>query len=98
MHLQVSSLQVSRLHGKGKSIHKEVSYVISLKGTEDLWQFKGGVSDFIDWKQKMTDHFAVSTQRYRALIENISKADQPIKKADLMKTQVDGFSSGKISG
>ena len=84
-------------NGLGKSIRKEVSYVISLKGTDDLWQFKGGVNDFIDWKQKMIDHFAISTQQYRALIENIGKATQPITKADLIQTQVDGFNAWEVS-
>ena len=45
----------------------------------------------------MVDHFADSTQKYRALIDQIGKAKLPITGDALKATQVDGFNAWEIA-
>ena len=62
---------VTSSYGIGKSLQKEISYEISRKGTDDLYKFKGSIVDFPAWKKSMVNHFALSSQKYRPLIDNI---------------------------
>ena len=83
--------------GMGKSIRKEVNFSINKKDTDALYKFQGAINDFPDWKKRMVDHFADSTQKYRALIDQIGKAKLPITGDALKATQVDGFNAWEIA-
>ena len=84
-------------HGVGKSLFKEISYIISSKETEDFFKFKGQVTDFLTWKTKMMDHLARSTCKYRTIVEAISKRKQIISKQELLATEIDGFNGWEIA-
>ena len=62
-------------YGSGKTIRKDVSYVISRKDTDDLTKFKGGISEFKDWKRKILDHLIIGTPKYETIIEALGKKE-----------------------
>ena len=44
------STQQPSSYGHGLSLQKEINYVISTTDTDDLYKFKGSVSDFKNWR------------------------------------------------
>ena len=89
--------QIFSPFGVGKSLQKEISYVIPHKCGPELYKFNGEIKDFKHWKETMIDHFARGTQRYRTLIENVGKRQTRIYKDELIRTEFDGFSAWEIS-
>ena len=83
----------------GKSIHKEISYLINRKNTDDLRRFNGRVQDFEDWAERMVDHLCISTNRYRELVKNIRSSPYPFTCEGLARTQsnIDGFNALEIA-
>ena len=85
-------------HGAGKSIHREINYLISQKTADSrLTVFDGSIKDFEEWKDLMISHMSLSTSNYELLIQNAGKAPAQIKKNDLISTEVDGFNAWEIS-
>ena len=84
-------------YGFGKSIRKEVNFSINKRDTEALQKFNGSINDFPDWKNRMVDHFADSTQKYRTIIEQVGESKLPITEEALKATVIDGSNSwGKL--
>ena len=84
-------------YGFGKSIRKEVNFSINKRDTEALQKFNGSINDFPDWKKRMVDHFADSTQKYRTIIEQVGKSKLPITEEALKATLIDGFNAWEIA-
>ena len=83
--------------GSGRSIRKDVSYVISRKGTDDLTKFKGGISEFKDWKRKILDHLIIGTPKYETIIEALTKRQAPMTKAELTTSLLDGYNAWEVA-
>ena len=78
-------------YGMGRSLQKEINYIICRKNTDDLKVFGGRISDFEKWSTKIIEHIGQSCHRYKGLIENVRKSLHPFTKQGLMNSQVDGF-------
>ena len=81
----------------GRSIRKDVSYVISRKGTHDLTKFNGGISEFKDWKRKFLDHLIVGTPKSETIIEALAKRQVPVTKAELTTSLLDGYIAWEVA-
>ena len=66
---------------------------MSRKDTDDLTKFKGGISEFKDWKRKILDHLIVGTPKYETIIEALDKRQIPVTKAELTTSLLDGYNA-----
>ena len=85
------------MFGLGKSIQKEISYVISSKDTEHLTVFMGSIRDFESWAKNMVGHLKDGTIRYESLLANVRKSTIAMTKEILVGSEIDGFNAWEIS-
>ena len=88
---------MSSQYGAGKSLYKEISYVINRKSTEDLKIFGGRIADFENWATKMSEHLAMSCNRYKNLLEQVRHSPYAFTKDGLINSQVDGFNCWEVA-
>ena len=89
--------QPTSMFGLGKSIQKEISYVISSKDTEHLTVFMGSIRDFESWAKNMVGHLKDGTIRYESLLANVRKSTIAMTKEILVGSEIDGFNAWEIS-
>ena len=85
------------MFGRGKAMHKEISYKISYKGTEHLSRCSGSIVEFKNWSETMISHLCGATRRYANIMEVVMKGTEAFNKLDLMDTLIDGFNAWEIS-
>ena len=83
--------------GKGKSIQKDISYVVNQKYTDGLTTFTGSIRDFEPWARKMVDHLKGSTIRYESVMTMVRACTIKLTKEILTNTEIDGFNGWEIS-
>ena len=83
--------------GKGKSIQKDISYIINQKYTDGLTTFAGSIRDFEPWASKMIDHLKGSTIRYEGVMTMVRASTVKLTKEILANSEIDGFNCWEIS-
>ena len=91
------NISASRLNTDRERQSERTSHVIPRKDTDDLAKFKGGISDFKDWKRKILDHLIIGTPKYETIIEALGKTQIPVTKADLTTSLLDGYNAWEVA-
>ena len=92
-----SPIATSSAFGAGRSLHKDVSYVIDKKGTEGLSVFSGKVVDYERWVERFVEHLSSSCSRWRGVIDSLRNSQRPFLKHDLAQSQMDGFNCWEVA-
>ena len=83
--------------GVGRSLHKEVTYVIDRKNAGDMPVFSGRIVDYEKWVERVIEHLCSTCSRWRSVLDTARKAQTPHEQYQLMNTQIDGFNAWEIA-
>ena len=88
---------ISSSFGAGKSLQKEVTYVIDRKNAGDLPTFSGRIIDYEKWVEKVIEHLCSTCSRWRNVLDTARRAHAPHDQYQLLNTQIDGFNAWEIA-
>ena len=91
------SFSMSSSFGAGKSLHKEVTYIIDRKNTDGLTVFSGKIVDYERWVDKFVEHLSSSCARWRGVIDSLRKAQRPFDRQELIHQEMDGFNCWEVA-